>query len=285
MKAISKINLFLEILGKRHDGYHEIKTVFYPIDFIFDDIEIEESEPGIIIESDSQEIPSASDNLCWKAAAKFAEASGLKPRWKIKIKKRIPVSAGLGGGSSDAATVLKILSKLYPNTCEIRKIASELGADINFFIEPTLSLGEGVGEKLSKLNYPLKLPLLIVNPLFPITSAWAYKNYFSVSKISFEDFNEALKNGQPAKIAKLIRNDLAPAIYEKFPILEIIRQHLFDCGSLGAEISGSGSSIFAIFADEKQTLAAKEKINNIFNSQKNPAKIAVKLFTTPYSIF
>lgn len=280
MKAISKINLFLEILAKRPDGYHEIKTVFYPIDFIFDDIEIEESEPGIAIETDSKQIPSNTENLCWKAAAKFAETSGIKPRWKIKIKKRIPVSAGLGGGSSDAATALKILSERYPNTCEIRKIASQLGADVNFFIEPTLSLGEGVGEKLLKLNYPIKLPLLIVNPLFPISSAWAYKNYFPVSKISFEEFDEALKSGVIAKIAKLIRNDLSPAIYEKFPILEIIRQHLFDCGALAAEISGSGSSIFAIFADKKQTVAAKEKINNIFNIPENPAKIAVKLFTT-----
>ncbi|HOK04883.1 MAG TPA: 4-(cytidine 5'-diphospho)-2-C-methyl-D-erythritol kinase [Victivallales bacterium] len=265
MRAIAKINLFLEIKNKRNDGYHEIKTVFYPLFDLYDDIEIE-SYDFLTIETDHSDLPINQNNICWKAAQYFASEAAIEPRWKIKIKKRIPISAGLGGGSSDAAIVLKILDNLYPGRCEIRKIAKSLGADVNYFLNPVISLGEGIGENLSNLNINLKIPLLIVNPLFPVSSAWAYKNYFSNSSVSLDSFLNTLKSGDIANIAKNIRNDLAPALYKKFPFLEMIKESLFQTSALGVEISGSGSSLFAIYKSRDDLIRAKQKIESLYEN-------------------
>jgi 4-diphosphocytidyl-2-C-methyl-D-erythritol kinase len=276
MRAPSKINLFLEVIGKRPDGYHEIKTIFLPLDEPFDDISIVQSSNGIKIESDDPMLPVDEHNICWRAAAKFAEAADISPSWKISIQKRIPVAAGLGGGSSDAATVLKILDELYPGRCEIRKIAVSIGADVSYFLKPIPALGEGIGERLTALKLRTKIPLLLVNPLFPVSSAWAYANYpryksGEQNEISIASARQALLEGDLAKIAKSLRNDLAPALYYKFPLCEILRTSMKESGAMGAQISGSGSTLFGIFENNEKLVRASKKMKEKYAD-------AVKIF-------
>ncbi len=264
MKAVSKINLFLEVVGKRADGYHEIRTVFHPLGAPSDDVVVGLRDGrGIAIESESPDIPLGEANICWRAAAKFAEEAGVEPCWTIRLKKGIPVAAGLGGGSSDAAAVLSILGAMHPGRCEIRGIAERLGADVAFFLDPVPSVGEGVGEKLRPLGVFPQIPILVVNPLFPVSSAWAYSHFKGPqSSRRVEDMAAAMVDGDIAKIAACLRNDLAPALYHKFPILEMLRNSIVDAGALGAEISGSGSSLFGIFPDANDLGAAGAMISD-----------------------
>jgi len=272
MLAPCKINIFLEIVGKRDDGYHEIRTIFMPLDAPFDEIMLDKAEKGIKIECDDENLPIDDKNICWRAAKKFADACGIDASWKISIKKRIPVAAGLGGGSSDAATVLKILDQLYPGRCDIRKIAVSLGADVSYFLNPVPSLGAGIGECLSPLKSNPRLPVLIINPVFPVSSAWSYQNFKrSATPIKIGSMLKAIENGDLAQISESLRNDLAPALYFKFPLLGMIRESILKLGALNAEISGSGPTLFAIFPDDKYLeqvsidLKKKYPIIRIFN--------------------
>ncbi len=273
MKAVSKINLFLEVLGKRADGYHEIRTLFYPLDNPCDHVEVELcGKAGISIVSDSSLVPTGEANICWRAAAKFAEEAGVEPCWTIKLKKGIPVAAGLGGGSSDAAAVLAILDAMHPERCEIRRIAERLGADVAFFLDPVPSVGEGVGEKLRPLGVFPQIPILVVNPLFPVSSSWAYKNWQGAENASkMDEMVDALASGDIAKIAGNLRNDLAPALWEKFPLLSMLRKSMLANGALNAAVSGSGPTIFGIFPERKNLADAASALQEEYG-------VALKVF-------
>jgi 4-diphosphocytidyl-2-C-methyl-D-erythritol kinase len=272
MKTPAKVNFYLEVLGKRADSYHNIKTVFLPVKALYDDIKIEKvSFKGIQIECGDPLIPKGEDNICWRAAAKFANAARIEPSWKISIKKRIPVAAGLGGGSSDGAAVLKILDKLIPGKVEIEKLAPSLGADVAYFLNPVPAFAEGIGEKIKVLKLKRKIPVVIVNPLFPVSSAWAYSHLKKTrNSNTVENMIQALEEGDIAKIAKSMRNDLAPALYDKFPLLEILRNSLMDSGALNVEISGSGSSLFGI----SETIEIADKITKKL-SRKYPTELKI----------
>jgi 4-diphosphocytidyl-2-C-methyl-D-erythritol kinase len=271
VKALSKVNLYLEIVGKRADSYHEIKTVFIPLCEPCDEIKIETVPGGIQILSDTPDLPQDERNICWRAAAKFAKAAGIKPSWRISIEKKIPLSAGLGGGSSDAAVVLKILDNLFPGKANIGEIACSLGADVPYFLNPIPAFAEGAGEIIRPVKLDVSIPLVVVNPLFPVSSAWAYSKYEKrENHINHESMLSAIRGGDIAKIAACVRNDLAPALYEKFPLLGILRNSLIEFGALNAEISGSGSSLFAIAKSYDDTV---EIADNMRKKYKDSLKI------------
>ncbi len=251
LTAPAKINLYLRVKGRRPDGCHDIETIFLPVSPPSDEISLEPADrEGIAVTSSDPDLPCGEPNICWKAAAAFAKYAGISPRWKIHIEKRIPVAAGLGGGSSDAAAVLKILQKINPGVDDrsLKDIASSVGADVPFFINPVPSLAMGKGEILEPLEFKVDIPVVIVNPLFPVSSAWAYKNLLRTGDETpkMADVIKALKTNEPESISKIIHNDLGPALYRKFPLLGILRDALLELGALAAEISGSGSSLFAV---------------------------------------
>jgi 4-diphosphocytidyl-2-C-methyl-D-erythritol kinase len=275
VKALSKVNLYLEITGKRADSYHEIKTVFIPLREPCDEIKIETVSDGIQILSDTPDLPRDERNICWRAAAKFAKEAGIKPSWRISIEKKIPLSAGLGGGSSDAAVVLKILDNLFPGKANIGEIASSLGADVPYFLNPIPAFAEGVGEIISPIKLNVPIPLVVINPLFPVSSAWAYSKYEKrENRINHESMLSAIRSGDIAKIADCVRNDLAPALYEKFPLLGILRNSLIEFGALNAEISGSGSSLFAIAKSYDDTV-------EIADNMRKKYRDSLKIFLIP----
>ena len=250
LDAPSKINLYLRVKGKRSDGYHEIETLFYPLDNPADKISVSENL-GLSVSCSGPDIPAGRENICWKAARKYADAAGIKADWHISIEKNIPVAAGMGGGSSDAAAVLKALQKKFNALTPelLHEIATGTGADVPFFLNPVPSIAEGIGDKLSPLDFKTgKIPVLIAAPLFPVSAAWSYKNaVIPDSPPSLSALLEALKKSDWETCGKLLHNDLARAVYNKFPLTRAIKEKMLELGACGAEITGSGPTLFGIF--------------------------------------
>ncbi|OGV31726.1 MAG: 4-(cytidine 5'-diphospho)-2-C-methyl-D-erythritol kinase [Lentisphaerae bacterium GWF2_45_14] len=269
-KAPSKINLFLEVKGKRADGYHDIETVFMPLASPSDTIRISDASSGIVITSNDDSIPFDEKNLCWKAASKYAEAALINPAWSIHIEKNIPVAAGLGGGSSDAASVLLLLNGEYKLLSDERlaALALSIGADVPFFLNPQPSRACGVGEKIEPLGFVAPdIPLLILAPGFPVSAAWAYKNRLDSPRPGAEQIDKiitALKNRNWKELGDLIYNDLAPALHNKFPLLLMIKDKALESGACGAEISGSGPTLFAIYENNEALSSAREFLGGYF---------------------
>lgn len=292
IKSPSKTNLFLRVIRKRSDGYHEIETIFLPLKNPSDTITLTDSKDGKLNVTCSVPELSGSDNLCHKAATAFAKSAGIRPSWKIHVRKSIPVAAGLGGGSSDAAAVLKLLQKKYPqiiSEAEIMTIAAKIGADVPFFLNSVPALATGIGEKLKPLDVKCEIPLVIVFPKFPVSAKWAYENRIkagadrqsvclksavsakppylnSIRKTKSNDMISAMRDNDLKQIASLLRNDLAPALWKKFPILGILKTSLMENGALGVEISGSGSSLFAIAKSAKSSEKMVKAMNKRFKN-------------------
>lgn len=273
LSSCGKINLYLKVDGKRPDGYHEIETLFWPLEKPKDKIIVEDlpTGQGIVLESSDKSIPCDSRNLCWKAAELYSKEAGISPGWKICLEKNIPVAAGLGGGSGNAAVVLEALNRKHKMLSDkkLSELALKIGADVPFFLNPVPSIAKGVGEKLVPLSCAeIELPLLIASPMFPVSAAWAYRN-LDVSGVrpeSPEKLIEALQNKDLRKTASLIFNDLAAALYNKFPILQMMKKSLLDSGSIGAEISGSGPTMFGIYEDFSKLDSAKKLLAEEYGS-------------------
>ena len=278
MKAPAKINLFLKVTGVRDDGYHTLENVYLPIPELYDDISLEANDGlGVSIKQlAGPVVPTDRTNLCMKAADAFATVTGLCPNVTILLSKRIPIAAGLGGGSSDAAAVLKLLNDHCGKPLSDEKlhdIAVKLGADVPFFLNPMPALGLGIGEILSPKELNCRMPLLIVTPNFQLPVAWSFnhlKSFPQDSQPQLDACLKAMKDGDIEAIAANCRNDLEHAVFEKFPILQIIREAMIAAGALTVHLSGSGPSLFAIAQEEKLSMiaeAASKFINvNIFRS-------------------
>ncbi|MFA6566738.1 MAG: 4-(cytidine 5'-diphospho)-2-C-methyl-D-erythritol kinase [Victivallales bacterium] len=264
----AKINVFLSVIRKRTDGYNEIETIFLPLKNPSDTVTLTDSKDGKLDVTCSVSALSGPDNICHKAATAFAKSAGIRPSWKIHIQKNIPVAAGLGGGSSDAAAVLKLLQKKYPRMISetgIIRLASETGADVPFFLNPVPSSARGIGERLKPLDVKCEIPIVIVFPKFPVSAKWAYQNRIkSDNRIKSEEMVSALRGDDLRKISSLLRNDLALALWKKFPVLCILKDALLKSGSLGVEVSGSGSSLFAIAKSAKSAERIVRAVNKRF---------------------
>lgn len=253
MRCPAKVNLFLKVTGKRPDGYHTLRTLFLPFDGAADLLTLSDGPEGVRCTVGGAEIP---DNLVCRAAEAYAARAGLVPAWDFTLEKRIPIAAGLGGGSSDAAGALKLLNARYGrfSADELSGIAVELGADVPFFLDPRPAWAEGIGEKLRPLPAVPGLPLVVVNPGFPVSAKWAY-THLDPSRIGPADadrtaaLERALASGDVRAVARALHNDLEYALYDKFPLLGILRDFMLRHGALGVIVSGSGSSLFGVCAD------------------------------------
>ncbi|MCP3967480.1 MAG: 4-(cytidine 5'-diphospho)-2-C-methyl-D-erythritol kinase [Lentisphaerae bacterium] len=267
-KAPAKINLYLKVTERRADGYHTLDTLFLPLSCPTDQITIDfVKSGGIQIMCDSPDVPLDSKNICWKAAEHYFNKAGIAPACRITIEKEIPVAAGLGGGSSNAATVLTILNSKFKalDDAELNQIALQCGADVPFFLHRKPVFASGIGDKFEYINdFDFKRPLLLVNPSFPVSAAWAYRN-LSPAKIGSVDINfrqELLKSFcEPSEsISKYIFNDLAEALYMKFPLLKMLRRDMLNAGAEAVEISGSGPTLFAVCRNSGSRAAIREML-------------------------
>ena len=256
--APAKINLFLDVPGQRSDGYHDIETVFYPLPGLADTITVEiDRSPGVTIVCDNPAVPVDADNSCLRAAEAFAAVAGVRAAWRITIKKRIPVAAGLGGGSSDAAAVLRLLDRAHDAPLGIdalHAIAVRIGADIPFFLDASRpALAGGIGEELEPLPRVHPLPLVLLCPGFPVSAAWAYANLARMRRppppVRAAEFATLLPENSTAKLAAAVYNALEYAVFDKFPLVKILRDFLLKSGALCAHVSGSGPTVFGLFDD------------------------------------
>lgn len=265
LKAPAKINLFLEILGKRNDGYHEIETVMQEIDLV-DNLQFEETQEDVKLKCNDKNIPSDENNLVCKAANLILNECGIKKGVLISLEKNIPVGAGLGGGSSDAAATLKALNLLWKiglNDAELMGFAAKLGSDIPFFIKGKTSLCSGRGEKITPIEVKNEMNYLIIFPHINISTTTIYRNLkIDLTKkiIDVSFFLNALKHHKVAGISKLLFNRLEEVVFATYPDLLDVKMALGHFGFCGLSVSGSGSAFFGLCNDRHQAEAIKSKI-------------------------
>jgi 4-diphosphocytidyl-2-C-methyl-D-erythritol kinase len=249
LKAPAKINLYLYVLGKRDDGYHEIETLMQAVDF-YDEIHLEKSDT-IELYCSNPTLPSDKTNLAFRAASLMQEKFRF-PGVRIELIKRIPIGAGLGGGSSDAAFVIRGLCRLFdlkPSLDEILPLAAELGSDVPFFLTDGQALAVGRGEILKPIKLPLDYNILITIPPISISTAEIYKNL----KIGLTKENRSLslKNKVDFSsflfLAKIFGNDLEEVVLSKSPELIELKQSLLGTGAFYSSMSGSGSAFYGLF--------------------------------------
>lgn len=271
IRAYAKINLSLDVLGTLPNGYHNVKMVMQTVS-LFDSVSLEKTESGIELDSTLRFLPSNSDNLAYAAAEAFFRESGIKGGVKIFLKKHIPVGAGLAGGSSDAAAVLRGLNRLYGANLKTRKlceIGKTLGADVPYCIIGGTRLAEGIGEKLSPLPKMPPCSIVLVKPQFSISTAWAYSNIDACENIVHPDTDaliDALSNGDLEGICANMGNVLEDVSITRYGILNDIKTDLISLGALGAQMSGSGPTVFGIFRDEEKAFLAKETLRGKYKT-------------------
>jgi 4-diphosphocytidyl-2-C-methyl-D-erythritol kinase len=280
-KSPCKVNLLLNILGKRPDGFHELETVMQPVN-LFDEIQFERGGNAIQLTCDEPALPVDSKNLVHRAAAGFLSAARISDGVKIRLEKKIPLAAGLGGGSGNAATTLLALNELFDRPlsgAQLRELAASLGSDAPFFLQNRPALATGRGEKIQPLDsFPALRgrAFLLIHPGFGISTPWAYQN--------LARFPAAL-NGKPGRAQKLISllsgsvgfqpasfetvaaefyNSLEAPAFDKFPVLSLYQEFLRENGALAALMSGSGSTTFAICETVPAAAALAEKFKSPF---------------------
>ena len=258
VKSTSKINFGLWIKEKRNDGYHEIETIFYENNDLFDIVKIEKTDSSLISVNFLQEefnksIPQE-NNLAYKAAALFFEKLGVSLNCKITIDKKIPTEAGLGGGSSNAAAVLKGLNKLFDNklrTSELIQIAKKLGSDVPFLVVGGTCIGKGKGDELETITNNLQLDIKVIKPEnISISTQWAYeeidlKNKKDNYKIMFNLF-KGIRYSDYDLFFKNIFNDFEEVVFEKYPQLLEIKNQLLKEGYETVGLCGSGSAVYGV---------------------------------------
>ncbi len=265
--APSKINLYLRICGTLPNGYHEIETLFVPLADPCDELDIEFIDDGrgdIHVSSDVP-LPADGDNLCGRAARAVCSALKMVPSVRIFIRKRIPVAAGMGGGSSDAAAVILAAQKQYGTLPDGGHAAAlACGADVPLFLHPVPSIGRGIGDRLEPVEDLCIPPVLICPMHFPVSTPWGYRHIKQTGdRRTLDDLLRSLKSGDFEKTATLLRNDLAPALWDKFPLLHIRKEQLLDAGALAVQITGSGPTLYALFPDEKTKEAAHRMLSEL----------------------
>jgi 4-diphosphocytidyl-2-C-methyl-D-erythritol kinase len=252
----AKINLGLWVGSKRADGFHDIVTIIAPVEFA-DVVCIDIDRTGIKVTCDSPSVPSGPGNLAHRAAAAFMQAARVNAGCHIRIRKRIPVGGGLGGGSSNAATVLKGLNRLLDEPLSPRrlhKIAASLGSDVPAFLGGGASIARGRGEKLRRIRLP-RLDLLLCFPGFAVPTARAYAELdrlrgtgqgLTPSVISPKILRAALRRNEPDKVAAQLANSFEPVVFRRHPALGHAKELLLRHRALAASLSGSGSTVYGL---------------------------------------
>jgi len=245
--APAKINLSLRILDRRPDGFHEIETLIAPI-ALHDKIDIEKQNRWIDFSCDDPTLSNGEDNLVVRAAKLFFENTEIKGGVSIKLEKKIPHGAGLGGGSSDAAATLRGLDELFETRLsreELAKIGSKIGSDVPFFLFESAAICKGRGEIVEPTKLKTKLSILLLKPGFGVSSSWAYSRWQGSQEIP--DVSYALQKIDSRSFV----NDLERAVFEKFVFLAQLKTWLLKQPEVNAALmSGSGSTLFAVLRDK-----------------------------------
>ncbi|MGA9755696.1 MAG: 4-(cytidine 5'-diphospho)-2-C-methyl-D-erythritol kinase [Desulfobaccales bacterium] len=257
----AKVNLYLRVVGRRADGYHELVTVMQPLTMA-DELTVSLAGQGISLECDHPELPRGEENLVWRAARRFQEETGQKLGVRLNLRKRIPVAAGLGGGSSDAAGTLLALNDLAGaplSQTRLHRLASLLGADVPFFLNRGPAVGRGTGTELSVVTL-LPYWYLLVNPGVPLSTRWVYENL----DLAGLPGPPAIEAWDPDHPETWVRNDLGTVALKRFPELGGLLAGLKESGAWCQGISGSGPTLFGLFRSREAAQQAGQRLRRTF---------------------
>ena len=255
--APAKINLSLKILGRRGDGFHEIETLIAPIS-LYDKIDIERQSRWIDFSCDDPTVPSGDENLVVRVAKAFFEKTKISGGVGIKLHKKIPHGAGLGGGSSDAAATLRALNQLFETKLsreELANLGSTIGSDVSFFLFESAAVCKSRGEIVEPTKLKKKLSILLLKPGFSVSSAWAYSRWQDSKEIPGISYQPQSFDGQS------FLNDLERPVFEKFVFLAQLKAWLLNQAEVGAAVmSGSGSTVFAVLRPNADVDLVAERV-------------------------
>ena len=262
IRAYAKINLGLHVLGKRTDGYHNIETVFRLID-LYDELEIVQADEGTHFTSNNPELKEDNTNLCVRAANLLRDLTGTHTGVEISLKKRIPIGAGLGGGSSDAAAALRGIAKLWSleiSQSELQTISASLGSDVPFFFVGETAYATGRGEILEPLTLQIPYTILVVTPKIHVSTSWAYSELKPIAGQRKLDLKALLRDriSDHAALRSQLVNDFEEPVFRTYPEIRTLKESLLNAGAIHAIMSGSGSSVFALFEDSVRAAKAQK---------------------------
>lgn len=267
-KAMAKVNLGLDVLRRREDGYHEVKMIMQTIK-LYDKIMIEDmDEPGIQVSTNVSFLPNDENNLVYKASKLLMDEFSVNKGIKIELNKHIPVAAGMAGGSSDAAAVMVGTNKLFElglSQEELMKRAVKIGADVPYCIMRGTALSEGIGEKLTQLPSAPQCKVLVCKPPINVSTKFVYENLHANSLTYHPDIDgmvEAIKNNDLYGVADRMENVLETVTVKEYPIIDEIKSFMKDNGALNSIMSGSGPTVFGLYDDEEKAEAAFKKLRN-----------------------
>jgi len=263
LKAPAKVNYLLDVIRRRPDGYHDLRMVMQRIN-LCDELTITLTDtPGISVLCGKDGVPDGPGNIAWKAANALLELAGGSRGAEIAITKNIPVAAGLGGGSSDAASVLMGMNELLQlglSEQRLMEIGVTLGADVPFFIFKRTALAEGIGEKLSVMPEMPTAWVLLVNPGVHVSTAWVYNNLQLTNRGELAKLPSLYDSVED--ICSIFSNDLEPVTIAAFPVIADIKNSMLRHGALGAMMSGSGPTVFGLYQDRESAEQARAAITS-----------------------
>ena len=280
-KAYAKINLGLDVLRRRPDGYHEVKMVMQTVN-IWDLLTFKKTEePGIFLKSDKEELPVGKDNLIYKAAAAIFKEYGVQSFGvQIALKKQIPIAAGMAGGSTDAAAVFHGLNELFGlgmSLQDMQGIGVRLGADIPYCLMGGTALAEGIGERLTALPPPPDCHLVVAKPDIDVSTKFVYENLHADTLKKHPDIDgmtQAIRSRSLAGITVRMGNVLETVNVRAYPVIDQIKKKMLERGAENALMSGSGPTVFGLFTDKERAAGAAKEIRG--------AGLAGQVFVTEF---
>ena len=263
LNAYGKINLGLDVVGRLENGYHQVRMVMQTIG-IFDELTFTRRKEGIRITADSDEIPTNEHNLVYKAVRLMKETYNIASGVEIHLKKRIPVAAGMAGGSSDAAAALRGVDRMFGlglNQQELCRLGVQIGADVPYCIMGGTVLAEGIGEKLTPLAAAPDCYILLVKPDVSVSTRDVYTN-FRLDKVKvhpdIDGMIQAVKEGSLSGITSRMENVLEQVTVSRYPVIQDIKDKMKEMGAMNSLMSGSGPTVFGIFCEEEGARKAYE---------------------------
>lgn len=266
LKALAKINLGLDVVGRQENGYHLVRMVMQTI-HLFDSIQMQKTQnPGIKLTTNMRFLPTDAHNLAYRAADLLMQEFHVKQGIRIDIKKCIPVCAGMAGGSTDAAAVLYGVNLMYGLKLSHKQLAERgltLGADVPYCLMRGTALAEGIGEKLSRLSPVPRCPVVIAKPGISVSTKWVYENLDLNKHTVHPDIDQLLKDIEQSDLKKMaahMGNILEDVTVKEYPVILQIKEHLTANGALGAMMSGSGPTVFALFENRETARKAADAL-------------------------
>lgn len=266
LKALAKINLGLDVVRRRDDGYHEVRMIMQTIN-LFDRLEIKRiKEPAIKIHTNLFFLPVNENNLVYKAAKLLIDEFGIQEGVSVGLTKKIPVAAGMAGGSTDAAAMLFGMNRLFGlglSKKQLMERGVKIGADVPYCIMRGTALAEGIGDKLSPLPAMVKCPVLIAKPQISVSTKFVYQNLKLDDKTVHPDIDrliEDIRNKDLKAVSDHMGNVLESVTIPNYPVISQIKEQMMDSGAVGSMMSGSGPTVFGLFDDSRTAQLAFGKI-------------------------